>query len=142
MSQIHIPKALRERVSAQARRRCGYCLTAEWIVGTPMEIDRLIPEALGGLTVEENLWLACSLCNDHKGDRVAGLDTISAEVVRLFNPRVQVWNEHFLWTPAGDIIVGTTPCGRATVATLNLNRPSLVYARRAWVAVGWHPPKD
>ncbi len=35
-----------------------------------------------------------------------------------------------------------TPVGRATIAALNLNRPSLVKARQAWVAVGWHPPKD
>ena len=97
MSQAHVPKSLRELVSGQARRRCGYCLTSEAVVGTPMEIDHLVPEALGGLTIEENLWLACSLCNDHKGNRIDGLDAISAEVVRIFNPRVQVWNEHFRW---------------------------------------------
>jgi 5-methylcytosine-specific restriction endonuclease McrA len=61
MSQTYIPKELRERVAAQARYRCGYCLTAEAVVGTPMEFEHLIPEALGGLTEEENLWLACSL---------------------------------------------------------------------------------
>lgn len=32
----------------------------------PMEIDHIIPEALGGLTEEDNLWLACPLCNEHK----------------------------------------------------------------------------
>ena len=67
MSSTHIPKALRAQVAAQARYRCGYCLTAEAVVGTPMELDHIIPEALGGLTEEDNLWLACSLCNDHKG---------------------------------------------------------------------------
>jgi len=52
-----------------------------------MEIDHIIPEILGGLTVEENLWLACSLCNDHKGDRIAGRDAVTGETVRLFDPR-------------------------------------------------------
>jgi hypothetical protein len=33
-----------------------------------------IPEALGGLTEEDKLWLACSLYNDHKGDKIAALD--------------------------------------------------------------------
>jgi hypothetical protein len=61
MSKTHIPRKLREKVSADARRHCGYWLTREAIVGSPMEIDHLIPEALGGLTEEENLWLACSL---------------------------------------------------------------------------------
>jgi hypothetical protein len=107
-----------------------------------MEIDHLIPLSLGGLTVAENLWLACSLCNDHKGDRIAALDPLTGEIVRLFNPRYQVWREHFAWTAEGDRIVGLTPTGRATVVALNLNRPSLVKSRQAWVSVGGHPPAD
>jgi len=142
MSEAYISKALREKVSSQARHRCGYCLTSEAVVGTPMEIDHLIPQSLGGLTEEDNLWLACSLCNDHKGDRIAALDPMTDEIARLFNPRHQVWREHFAWTAAGDRIVGLTSAGRATVVALNLNRSSLVKARQAWVTVGWHPPKD
>jgi 5-methylcytosine-specific restriction endonuclease McrA len=142
MSRTHIPRTLRDRVADEARHRCGYCLTAEAVVGTPMELDHLIPEALGGLTEEVNLWLACSLCNDHKSDRVAALDPDSGEVVPLFNPRRQVWKHHFRWSPEGDQIVGRTPTGRATVLALQLNRPVLVRARQLWVAVGWHPPKD
>jgi hypothetical protein len=142
MSRSHIPRAMRDRVAEQARHRCGYCLTAEAVVGTPMELDHIIPEALGGLTEEDNLWLACSLCNDHKGDRIAALDPDSGEVVQLFNPRRQTWKQHFRWSPEGDQIVGRTPTGRATVLALRLNRPVLVRARQLWVMVGWHPPKD
>ncbi len=142
MSRSRIPKALRAKVAAQARYRCGYCLTAESVVGTSMELDHLIPEALGGLTEEDNLWLACSLCNDSKGCRIAAEDPSTGEVVRLFNPRHQDWHEHFSWSQGGSVITGRTPAGRATVAALHLNRPTLVLARRAWVAVGWHPPKD
>jgi hypothetical protein len=66
MSRSYIPKTVRERVAAEAKSRCGYCLTNESIVGTPMQIDHLFPEALGGSSEEENLWLACALCNDSK----------------------------------------------------------------------------
>jgi hypothetical protein len=142
MSRTYIPKALRDRVAVQARHRCGYCLTAEAIVGMPMELEHLIPESLGGSSEEENLWLACSLCNDCKNDRIAALDPITGEIVRLFDPRRQVWSEHFAWMPEGDRILGLTPTGRATVAALQLNRPTLVVARLAWVKVGWHPPRD
>ena len=142
MSDTHIPKALREKVTAQARRRCGYCLTQEAVVGAPMEIDHLIPEALGGRTEEENLWLACSSCNGSRGYRIVGIDPLTGELVRLFNPRQQIWFEHFRWSADFARIVGSTPIGRGTVITLNLNRPLLVQARIAWVAVGWHPPKD
>jgi len=142
MSQSHIPLELRRRVAEQARHRCGYCLASEAIVGAPMEIDHLIPQSLGGLTEEDNLWLACSLCNDHKSDRIAALDPLTGEVARLFDPRHQIWREHFAWTAEGDRVIGLTPTGRATVIALQLNRPSLFKARQAWVAVGWHPPQD
>jgi hypothetical protein len=142
MSKSSIPKALRQRVAQQARERCGYCLTQETVVGTPMEFDHLIPESLGGLTEADNLWLACSLCNDHKGDRIAALDPDTGEIVRFLERRHQLWREHFAWSAEGDRIIGLTPTGRATVIALQLNRPSLVRARQAWVSVGWHPPTD
>jgi 5-methylcytosine-specific restriction endonuclease McrA len=142
VSGTYVPAWLRERVAEAARHRCGYCLTSEAIVGAPMEIDHLIPESLGGLTEEMNLWLACSLCNDHKADRMAAPDPVTGESVRLFNPRRQSWNVHFRWSEVGDRIVGLTPTGRATVVALHLNRPSLVKARQLWVTVGWHPPDD
>ncbi|MGA9349953.1 MAG: HNH endonuclease signature motif containing protein [Anaerolineae bacterium] len=138
----YIPKPLRERVAVQAQHRCGYCLTSEAIVGAPMEIDHIVPRSLGGLTKEDNLWLACSLCNEHKGIRTVALDPLTGEMVPLFNPRRQAWQEHFAWTAEGDRIIGLTAIGRATVVALNLNRPSLVKARQVWVAAGWHPPKD
>jgi hypothetical protein len=142
MSKTPVPTWLRERVSAQARHRCGYCLTAEAITGMPLVIDHLIPEALGGATEEDNLWLACSPCNLHKGDRITARDPLTEQWVPLFDPRRQVWAEHFRWTPTGDEIIGLTPTGRATVQAVRLNRPLLAHARRGWVRVGWHPPKE
>ena len=66
MSRSYIQKALREQITLDARNRCGYCLTSARITGSPMEIDHIVPESLGGSTERENLWLSCSLCNDHK----------------------------------------------------------------------------
>jgi len=111
-------------------------------VGYEMDIDHLIPEALGGKTVEENLWLACNRCNKQKGDRVNAADPQTGALVPLFNPRTQKWNEHFAWSDSGEQIIGLTPVGRATVEALHLNREVLAHARRVWVAVGLHPPKD
>jgi len=142
MSRSYVPLWLRERVAQTAQYRCGYCLSSEAVVGAPMEIDHLIPESLGGLTEEANLWLACSLCNNHKADRIAAPDPVTGELVRFFNPRQQSWPVHFCWSDAGDRIVGLTPTGRATVIALHLNRPSLIRARQLWVVAGWHPPED
>ncbi|MFP4437367.1 MAG: hypothetical protein ACLFVO_08985 [Chloroflexaceae bacterium] len=82
------------------------------------------------------------LCNDHKSERVAALDPQSGEVVRLFDPRRQHWTDHFVWIDNGTVIRGLTATRRATILALNLNRPALVRARRAWVSVGWHPPAE
>ena len=142
MSRAYISRALREQVAAEARHRCSYCLTPADIVGSPMEIEHIVPEVLGGTTETDNLWLACSLCNEHKSGRIIGVDPESGEEVRLFDPRHQLWREHFTWTAEGDEIVGLTPTGRATVATLHLNRALLVRSRQRWVSVGWHPPED
>jgi hypothetical protein len=38
--------------------------------------------------------------------------------------------------------IGLTAVGRVTVLALDLNQPNMVRARRRWVMVGWHPPKD
>lgn len=138
----YVPKALRKRLALQARSRCGYCLTSEVIVSLPMEIEHIIPESLGGPTEEDNLWLACSPCNTYKSDRITARDPFTDEVVPLFNPRHQLWHEHFTGKDKGARIDGVTPTGRATVEALVLNRPVLVRARQVWNAVGWHPPKE
>lgn len=142
MTRVYIPRALRERVAEQARHRCGYCLTPAALIGAPLEMEHIIPVSLGGPTVEDNLWLACSLCNAFKGNRIATGDPLSGETVPLFDPRRNSWTEHFAWTSSGDRIVGLTRTGRATIVALSLNRPELLLTRQAWIAVGWHPPRD
>lgn len=107
-----------------------------------LEIDHLVPRAQQGATDEDNLWLACSACNDAKNDRTKGRDPSNGQEVALFSPRKQTWHEHFEWSKESDRIIGLTSTGRATVATLNLNRFHLVRSRRIWVRAGLHPPKD
>jgi hypothetical protein len=142
VSRTRISRTLRSRVAAQARARCGYCLTQEAVVGTKMEIDHIVPEARGGPTVEANLWLVCVTCNKHKRDQTVVPDPATGSVVALFDPRRQEWSEHFAWVDAGIRIEGRTAIGRATVAALQFNRPRLVRARSLWIAAGWHPPAD
>ena len=142
MSRAYIPLRLRQRVAQQARFRCGYCLTQETVIGMPMELDHILPEALGGLSDEANLWLACPLCNAHKADRISASDPLTGATIRLFHPRQQRWHEHFAWSERADLIVGLSATGRATVLALQLNRIALVRARRLWAQAGWHPPYD
>jgi hypothetical protein len=139
--KARVPRLLRERVARTAGNRCGYCRTPQTIAGFRLSIEHIIPEAKGGKTVEDNLWLACHACNEFKAARTHGRDPATGKRVRLWNPRTQKWPDHFSWSKDGTEILGLTLCGRATVATLQLNRPELVVARSLWVKVGWWPPR-
>ena len=140
MSRTVVSANLRQRVADHFHHLCSYCQTAEQVIGTQLEMDHIIPQSQTGFTVEENLCLACSPCNAHKADHTTALDPVTGEIVPLFNPRQQIWHDHFAWTADGDLIFGLTATGRATVIALQLNRPTLVVARRLWVLAGWHPP--
>jgi len=142
VSPTYISAELRRQVRADAGTRCGYCHSSELLTGIPLEIEHLLPIAAGGATTRANLWLSCHRCNEYKGARIYACDPLTGEQVRLYNPRIQPWREHFVWTPDGVFINGLTTCGRATVVTLQLNNPYVIEARRFWVVAGWHPPHD
>jgi len=138
----NIPARVRRRVADEARRRCGYYLRTEELMGMPMSLDHIIPEAAGGSSSKENLWLACRRCNEFKGTQVHARDPQTDNREELFNPRRQKWSEHFAWSKDSTEILGLTPCGRATMAALRLNNPEIVVSRRLWVSAGWWPPED
>jgi hypothetical protein len=106
-----------------------------------LQIAHVIPRAKGGSDTEDNLCLACELCNQYKWTKTEGLDPQSGETVVLFNPRQQKWHEHFTWSEDGTEILGFTACGRATVVAFKLNNSIAVTVRRNWVRAGWHPPE-
>lgn len=143
MSRTYISAPLRRQIRKDSLGRCGYCHTPEVFLGMPLDVDHLLPEAAGGLTVRENLWLACSRCNDFKGNRVEAADPVTSEWSPFFNPRAQRWRDHFEWSQEGILIQGTTIVGRVTVESLRLNNNFIVMARRFWVEAGrWPPPDD
>jgi HNH endonuclease len=142
VSRTHIPEAVRRRVAGAAGKRCGYCQAQEQIVGYPLQIDHIVPEAAGGMSSEENLWLACCSCNSAKGARMHALDPDTHAEAPLFNPREQAWSTHFAWSEDGSRVLGLTGVGRATVSALQLNAPLRVHSRARWVLAGWHPPRD
>ncbi|WP_414621625.1 HNH endonuclease [Calothrix sp. CCY 0018] len=52
-------------------------------------------EKHGGLTEAENLALACTLCNKHKGSDLTSIDPETGDIVPLYHPRKDQWREHF-----------------------------------------------
>jgi hypothetical protein len=137
---IYISPALRRLVIEQAGNRYGYCLVEQELLYGPLELEHLQPRSRRGLTTEDNLWLACRVCNGFKSNQIDCVDPESQQLVPLFNPRREDWWSHFRWSSDGTEIIGTTPTGRATVIALQLNTLEHMKMRRRWVSVGWHPP--
>lgn len=135
-----ISETLRQQVSERALGRCEYCQTQQAIV-VSMEVDHILPEALGGETTLDNLCYACVGCNAFKLDFQTSLDPETGQNVTLYNPRTEGWSDHFQWNDEGTLLIGLTATGRATIARLRINRAAVVEARRLWVAAGWHPPR-
>lgn len=102
------------------------------------QIDHVIAVSHGGPTRAANLALACFNCNSYKGPNLSGVDGKTKRIVALFNPRRHKWARHFRWV--GPILVGRTPVGRATVATLRINLDHRVAHRQALIDEGVFPP--
>ena len=94
-----------------------------------------------GDDVLDNLCLSC--WNGKSSKHTATLVTAPETGARvpLFNPRAQVWSEHFEWIEGGTHVRGLSPRGRATVTRLKMNRPVIIVARQRWAAGGYHPPE-
>lgn len=135
-----ISEAAIARIRAEAENRCGYCLTPQRLAMQVLEIEHIMPRAGGGTDEEENLWLACRLCNNAKGVKTNGDDPVTGRRIRHFNPRTQKWRRHFYWSDDRVRMMGRTTCGRATIQALNLNNEIALVVRQNWVNAGWHPP--
>jgi hypothetical protein len=133
-----ISAALRDEVVLRARNRCEYCQLSQLGQEATFHIDHVIPRAAGGPTTADNLALACVSCSLRKWAHQTAIDPDSGKEVPLFNPRTQIWAEHFAWH--GALVESRTPTGRATEAALAMNRPLIIAIRQEEMARYRHPP--
>ena len=138
--KVYISVDLQRQVRARFANCCAYCRTAEVLTVAIFEYEHIVPRSAGGATAFVNLCLACPTCNRYKSDLVSALDPATLSEVPLFHPQQQRWLEHFTWNEDATRIVGLTPTGRATIATLKMNRPQMLRVRTMWVAMNEHPP--
>jgi hypothetical protein len=142
---MSISIAIRLRIRQRANFLCEYCHSSEEASTSLFTLDHLIPQSLGGDDSEDNLALACHRCNGRRYNFTDGIDPETKNPVALFNPRTDLWSDHFIWSADGQNILGITAIGRATLTRLDLNDEfhddgSIQRARRLWIRGGWHPP--
>jgi hypothetical protein len=122
------PEAVRKLVESRACRKCEYCLLHRTDAGLPHQIDHVISRKHGGSSEPDNLAFACYLCNLYKGSDIASIHPRTRELVRLFHPRQDRWEEHF--RIAGPVIEPLTDIGAVTAHLLRFNIPARVIERR------------
>ena len=138
MSTTYIPIALRRQVYERAKGCCEYCLIPDLAAFAPHEIDHVIAEKHGGLTKAENLALSCTLCNKHKGSDLTSIDPVTGDIVPLYHPRQDLWQEHF--QIRGAEVVPQTAKGRVTVRLLQFNRGDRLAERQLLLKAGLFNP--
>jgi hypothetical protein len=94
------------------------------------QVDHVIAEKHGGKTTEENLALSCSLCNQAKGSDIASIDSETGDVIRLYNPRQDRWQENFQIEESNGVIYPLTSIGRVTIQLLKINRSAYLPYRQ------------
>jgi hypothetical protein len=126
---------LRQQVRERAGDRCEYCrLRQRHDLFHAFHVEHIIARQHGGADDFENLAWACHQCNLHKGTNLAGLDPDTGEMVRLFHPRRDRWEDHYAWD--GAKLAGLTAIGRTTAWLLEMNAPERVELRRLLMALG------
>jgi hypothetical protein len=97
-------------------------------------VDHIIAGVHHGSSTFDNCAWSCFDCNVFKGPNLAGVNSNTGEVTRLYHPRRDQWQEHFEWQ--GPILVGKTPEGLATIDVLRINMPPRVEHRRLLILLG------
>jgi hypothetical protein len=128
MAMSDLSTELRLLVASRAEHRCEYCLLPQSLSLYKHEPDHIVPRQHGGKTEENNLALACLRCNRHKGPNIGSLDSVTGRLVPFYNPRTQVWTDHFELQEG--LLLPLTAEARVTVKILRLNDEDRVLERQ------------
>jgi hypothetical protein len=135
---MSITVAQRRAVIQRAGDCCEYCRLTEIDELAPFHVDHIIPLKHGGTDDLDNFCLACYMCNLFKGSNMAAGDPFTGAATFLFNPRSQIWDDHFEINQDATL-TGKTPEGRATINVMRMNDEAQVQYRRFAVSAGDYP---
>lgn len=129
-----ISSEVREQVRKRASDRCEYCHKPNLTSFQGFHVDHIRPLKHHGPSDLDNLAWACFECNVAKGPDIAAYDPDNDQITPLYNPRKQIWDEHFRLDEA--VLVGQTPTGRATISLLQMNDLAQIEVRQELIDLG------
>ena len=131
-------QSLRQSVRERAQRRCEYCHLPDFAApASTFHVEHIVAQQHGGSDDIANRAWSCHRCNLNKGPNLSGIDHLTGRIVRLFDPRRQLWKRHFRWE--GAFLRGRTQTGRATIAVLDINNPQRAELRQVLMEEGEWP---
>ncbi len=132
-----ISQSLRDFVKQRANDRCEYCLIPDVAALHPHEIEQILPRKHSGESISENLAWGCWRCNRHKGTDFGSIDSETGSVTLFFNPRTQIWIEHF--SLDGTTIRPLTAEARVTLRIFRLNDAQRIEEQRELTEANLYP---
>ncbi len=131
----YISDKIKKLVHQRALGCCEYCLLHEDTTFLMHEMEHIISLKHGGTDEIINLALACSYCNRFKGSDIGSI--FREDFIRFFNPRKDIWTEHFVLSDA--VIQPLTPIGEVTAKILQFNNIDRIIERQLLIEVGKYP---
>jgi hypothetical protein len=132
-----VPARLRRLVTERAGGICEYCLIHQDDAHFTFQVDHIVSRKQRGPTSAANLAMACLRCNVAKGTDVGALIGRPRRLIRLYHPRKDHWNDHFILS--GARIVSLSDVGEATAQLLEFNTSDRVILRRALIKAARYP---
>lgn len=136
----YVPTELRRLVIARSDRLCEYCLIHEDDTFLGCQVEHIISEKHNGPTDAQNLAYACTFCNRYKGSDIGSIVWSTQQFCRFFNPRTDIWYEHFRLEE--DFIQPLTHIGEVTATILQFNNPERLLERKLLRHAGRYPSPE
>lgn len=126
----YIPVHVRALVAKRAGFKCEYCLISDsqGSIYYKHQVDHIVSLKHRGTNSIDNLAYCCLSCNVYKGPDLGSIHDGTGIFVLFFNPRTNVWSEHFRFQFLR--IEPLTETGWVTATMLQFNTPERMAARQ------------
>jgi hypothetical protein len=134
----YLSDKIRTQVWQRASDCCEYCFLHRDTAFFTHEIDHIISLKHNGQDILFNLALSCYYCNRFKGTDIGSI--YQGEFIRFYNPRIDIWQEHFEMDLGNATIQPLSPIGEVTASILGFNQVDRIIERQILIASNKYPP--